>query len=278
MSTLAFRRRPLRRRGGLANARTVSYRPFGPSDCRCGMSDRMMRARRMSFAAWVHGWWAGLSGASTGRRPPWRGCAPGTGGTRKRPATFRDVLASREYRAIYAASTLSWIGDSTARAAVTALVYQSTGSAAASAGAFALTLRALAARRFTAGVAGRALPTPDGHGHLRRRPRAHHGAGRHPRRAAAGGAGPGPARPRSSRRRSTPPARPACRRCSPATGTCSGWPCSPRTNQPAQVVGYLLGSALSIVRTPAGLRCSTRSLRRLGAAGPVRRALARAGA
>jgi hypothetical protein len=49
------------------------------------------------------------------------------------------VLAFPEYRALYAASTLSWIGDATARAAVTALVFHSTGSAAASAGAFALT-------------------------------------------------------------------------------------------------------------------------------------------
>ena len=63
----------------------------------------------------------------------------GTGRDGKRPATYRDVLASREYRAIYLASSLSWIGDATARAAVTALVFQSTHSAAASAGAFALT-------------------------------------------------------------------------------------------------------------------------------------------
>jgi MFS family permease len=63
----------------------------------------------------------------------------GTGRDGKRPATYRDVLASREYRAIYGASALSWIGDATARAAVTALVFHSTGSAAASAGAFALT-------------------------------------------------------------------------------------------------------------------------------------------
>ena len=63
----------------------------------------------------------------------------GTGRDGKRPATYRDVLASREYRAMYGASALSWIGDATARAAVTGLVFQSTHSAAASAGAFALT-------------------------------------------------------------------------------------------------------------------------------------------
>ena len=55
-----------------------------------------------------------------------------------RPARFRDVLASGEYRAVYSASVLSWIGDYVARAAVAAMVYQSTGSAAASAAAFAI--------------------------------------------------------------------------------------------------------------------------------------------
>jgi hypothetical protein len=63
----------------------------------------------------------------------------GTGRDGNRPATYRDVLASREYRAVYLASAQSWIGDATARAAITALVFQTTGSAAASAGAFALT-------------------------------------------------------------------------------------------------------------------------------------------
>jgi Major Facilitator Superfamily len=63
----------------------------------------------------------------------------GTGRHRERPATFREVLGTGEFRAIYGAATLSWIGDSAARAAVTALVFQVTDSAAASAGAFALT-------------------------------------------------------------------------------------------------------------------------------------------
>ena len=44
-----------------------------------------------------------------------------------RPATFREVLASGEYRALYLASALSWFGDYVARAAVTSLVYQRTG-------------------------------------------------------------------------------------------------------------------------------------------------------
>jgi MFS family permease len=55
-----------------------------------------------------------------------------------RPATFREVLAVGEYRALYAASTLSWFGDYAARAAVTALVYQRTNSVAASAATFAI--------------------------------------------------------------------------------------------------------------------------------------------
>jgi MFS family permease len=54
-----------------------------------------------------------------------------------RPATFREVFASSEYRALYSSAALSWFGDYLARAAVTALVYQSTRSVAASAAAFA---------------------------------------------------------------------------------------------------------------------------------------------
>lgn len=55
-----------------------------------------------------------------------------------RPATFREVLASGEFRALYAAAALSWFGDYVARAAVTALVYHRTGSVAASAATFAI--------------------------------------------------------------------------------------------------------------------------------------------
>jgi MFS family permease len=62
----------------------------------------------------------------------------GTAPDSERPATFHDVLASREFRAVYAASTLSWVGDYLARAAVTALVYQNTHSVAYSAAAFAI--------------------------------------------------------------------------------------------------------------------------------------------
>jgi MFS family permease len=55
-----------------------------------------------------------------------------------RPATFREVLASGEYRAIFYAGTLSAVGDSMARAAVTALVYQRTQSAFAASATFAI--------------------------------------------------------------------------------------------------------------------------------------------
>ena len=58
--------------------------------------------------------------------------------TAHRPATFRDVLANREFTAVFLASSLSWFGDYAARAAITALVYQRTGSVAASAAAFAI--------------------------------------------------------------------------------------------------------------------------------------------
>jgi MFS family permease len=57
----------------------------------------------------------------------------------ERTATFGEVLASREYKAVFSASALSWFGDYAARAAVTALVYQQTnGSIAASAATFAI--------------------------------------------------------------------------------------------------------------------------------------------
>jgi len=56
----------------------------------------------------------------------------------ERPATFREVFAVGEFRAIYAASTLSWVGDYIARAAVTALAFQITNSVVISAAAFAI--------------------------------------------------------------------------------------------------------------------------------------------
>ncbi|MFD1085057.1 MFS transporter [Micromonospora andamanensis] len=54
------------------------------------------------------------------------------------PATFREVFAQREYRAVFAASTLTWVGDYVAKAAVTLLVYRETESVALSAAAFAV--------------------------------------------------------------------------------------------------------------------------------------------
>jgi MFS family permease len=52
---------------------------------------------------------------------------------------FADVLAIREFRTIYSAAVLSWIGDYAARAAVTALVLRATDSILAAAAAFAIT-------------------------------------------------------------------------------------------------------------------------------------------
>ncbi|GIJ24684.1 MFS transporter [Micromonospora lutea] len=54
------------------------------------------------------------------------------------PATFREVFGQREYRAVFAASTLTWVGDYVAKAAVTLLVYRETESVALSAAAFAV--------------------------------------------------------------------------------------------------------------------------------------------
>ncbi|MET0415724.1 MAG: MFS transporter, partial [Actinoplanes sp.] len=54
------------------------------------------------------------------------------------PATFHEVFAQREFRAVFAAGALSWVGDYVAKAAVTLLVYQQTESVALSAAAFAV--------------------------------------------------------------------------------------------------------------------------------------------
>lgn len=56
----------------------------------------------------------------------------------ERPATFREVFASREYRYLFSATLLSWCGDYLAKAAVTALVFAQTRSVVLSAAAFAL--------------------------------------------------------------------------------------------------------------------------------------------
>ncbi|WP_406278124.1 MFS transporter [Embleya sp. NBC_00896] len=53
-------------------------------------------------------------------------------------ATYRALLAVGEYRALFGAAALSWIGDYLARAAVTALVYRDTHSAILAGAAFAI--------------------------------------------------------------------------------------------------------------------------------------------
>ncbi len=58
--------------------------------------------------------------------------------TEDRSASYREVLASAEFRTIFAGSTLSILGDYLAKAAVTALVFADTRSAALAAGAFAI--------------------------------------------------------------------------------------------------------------------------------------------
>jgi MFS family permease len=75
-----------------------------------------------------------------GRPPAAAGQLPAgpAGQVDERPATFRDVFAVREFRALYFACTLSWLGDYLARAAVTVLVYQQTQSVLLSAASFAV--------------------------------------------------------------------------------------------------------------------------------------------
>lgn len=55
-----------------------------------------------------------------------------------RPATFREVFAVAEYRSLFAATSLSWIGDYFAKVAVAVLIFSDTGSALLSAAGFAI--------------------------------------------------------------------------------------------------------------------------------------------
>lgn len=55
-----------------------------------------------------------------------------------RPATFREVFGVVEYRALFAATALSLIGDYFARVAVTVLIFSGTGSVLLSAAGFAI--------------------------------------------------------------------------------------------------------------------------------------------
>ncbi|MEV6848693.1 MFS transporter [Actinoplanes sp. NPDC051411] len=57
---------------------------------------------------------------------------------RKRPVTFREVFAVREYRAIYFSLLVNWVGDYLARAAIAVLVYQQSHSVLLSAASFAI--------------------------------------------------------------------------------------------------------------------------------------------
>ena len=71
--------------------------------------------------------------------PTDQGKLSGQSGTKERPATFGEVFASSEFRALFAANLVSWVGDYFAKVAVSALVFQETNSAALAAAAFALT-------------------------------------------------------------------------------------------------------------------------------------------
>lgn len=55
-----------------------------------------------------------------------------------RPATYREVFAAREFRYLFTASLLSWLGDFLARVALAALVYTRTRSVLASAATLAI--------------------------------------------------------------------------------------------------------------------------------------------
>lgn len=56
-----------------------------------------------------------------------------------RPATWRSLLADREYRALWIAQVISTIGDQLARVALAVLVYDQTGSALLTASVYAIT-------------------------------------------------------------------------------------------------------------------------------------------
>ncbi|MGH3741417.1 MAG: MFS transporter, partial [Micromonosporaceae bacterium] len=55
-----------------------------------------------------------------------------------RPATYREVFGVGEYRAVFTASVLSWIGDYFAKVAIAYLIFSDTGSVLYSAAAFAI--------------------------------------------------------------------------------------------------------------------------------------------
>src|SRR4051794_27008570 len=72
-----------------------------------------------------------------------RGMGPRMAGRHRRPAeaqaTYREVFAVREFRSLWLAQALSYIGDQLAQVALAVLVYHRTGSALLTAVAYALT-------------------------------------------------------------------------------------------------------------------------------------------
>lgn len=84
----------------------------------------------------------------------WRG---GTGGSRRSPVRAgRSVFATGEFVVLWASAAQSVVGDQLARVALSVLVFQRTGSAALTAGMYALTqLPALVSGVFLAGLADR---------------------------------------------------------------------------------------------------------------------------
>jgi MFS family permease len=70
--------------------------------------------------------------------PPVRTSTSASSDPPERTATFREVFAIGEFRALFAATGLSWVGDYLAKIAVTVLVFNETGSAGAAAATFAI--------------------------------------------------------------------------------------------------------------------------------------------
>lgn len=64
---------------------------------------------------------------------------PSEPASRPRPASFSDIFAVGEFRALFAAAQLSTVGDQLARVAIAVLVYQRTGSPALTTLTYALT-------------------------------------------------------------------------------------------------------------------------------------------
>ena len=67
------------------------------------------------------------------------GEADAAAGGKERSATFGEVFAVAEYRSLFGAAILSWIGDYFARVAVAVLILNDTGSVLLSVVGFAVT-------------------------------------------------------------------------------------------------------------------------------------------